>query len=346
VTAGLDLARAFYADVVAPIVADVPHAAALIGRGSEVLGYDDARSTDHDWGPRLLLLLPDGAPTEVAALDRTLDERLPPEFAGRPVRFALAHDPESRHRVVVARRGEWFRAHAGFDPLEPIMAADWVGVPSWRLGELVSGAVFHDGDGALGRSRAALAWYPDDVWRCVLAAQWRRIAQEEAFPGRCAEVGDHLGATVLVARIARDVMRLWLLMARTYPPYSKWLGSAFARLPGVEPVVYELRAALRASEWKRQERHLGAALVATARRQNDLGLAPPTDATLRPYFDRPYLVIGADRFASALLGAIADPELRRLPLTGAIDQYVDSTDVLESAHLRRAFTDALLAEPS
>jgi hypothetical protein len=38
--------------------------------------------------------------------------------------------------------------------------------------------------------RGRLAWYPDDVWRHVLACQWKRISQEEAFVGRCGEVGD------------------------------------------------------------------------------------------------------------------------------------------------------------
>jgi hypothetical protein len=37
-----------------------PHAAALLDSGSEVLGFDDAMSTDHHWGPRVLLLLEPG----------------------------------------------------------------------------------------------------------------------------------------------------------------------------------------------------------------------------------------------------------------------------------------------
>jgi hypothetical protein len=49
-------------------------------------------------------------------------------------------------------------------------------------------------------------------------------------------------------------------------------------------------------------------------------------ATRRGYFDRPYQVIGADRFADALLTAITDPGLRRLPLIGIVSQVVDSVD--------------------
>lgn len=108
--------------------------------------------------------------------------------------------------------------------------ADWLATPTQTLLEVVAGAVFHD-DFGLADVRSALAWYPDDVWRYVLACQWSRIAEEEAFVGRTAEVGDALGSSVVAARLVRDLMRLCLLMHRRYPPYSKWLGSAFASLP-------------------------------------------------------------------------------------------------------------------
>jgi len=64
----------------------------------------------------------------------------------------------------------------------------------------------------------------------VLKAQWRRIEQAEAFSGRCAEVGDELGSRVVAARQVREVMHLAFLLERECMPYSKWLGTAFARL--------------------------------------------------------------------------------------------------------------------
>ena len=58
---GLELSRQFYGEVVRPVLdarfPDLPHSAALLGRGSEVLGFDDEMSTDHDWKPRVLLFL-------------------------------------------------------------------------------------------------------------------------------------------------------------------------------------------------------------------------------------------------------------------------------------------------
>src|SRR5690349_23877523 len=60
---GVRLAGEFFAEVVRPLLeAEFPglgYAAALIGAGSEVLGFDSERSADHDWGPRLLMFLED-----------------------------------------------------------------------------------------------------------------------------------------------------------------------------------------------------------------------------------------------------------------------------------------------
>ena len=50
---GLELSRRFYIEAVRPILdkyfPSLPHAAALLGYGSEVLGFDDEVSTDHNW---------------------------------------------------------------------------------------------------------------------------------------------------------------------------------------------------------------------------------------------------------------------------------------------------------
>ncbi|SMD18765.1 hypothetical protein [Kibdelosporangium aridum] len=58
---GLELSRRFSVEVVQPLVrkhfGDLPHTAARIGSGSEVLGFDTERSADHEWGPRLQLFV-------------------------------------------------------------------------------------------------------------------------------------------------------------------------------------------------------------------------------------------------------------------------------------------------
>jgi Domain of unknown function (DUF4037) len=346
---GLELAGQFYVDVIRPLLDELypglRYSAALLGPGSEVLGFDCERSTDHDWGPRLQLLLAAGTPRpEADRVGAALDGRLPASFRGYPVRFPLSGEPPAaaRHHVRVAAVDDWLRGQLGFDPRAGISTLDWLATPTQRLAELAGGAVFHDGLGELAPARASLAWYPRDIWCYVLACQWQRISQEEPFPGRCAEAGDELGSVIVTARLARDLMRLCLLMDRRYPPYSKWLGTAFSRSAAGPAVGPPLRAALAADGWPAREQHLSQALLAAAAAHNRLGLTAPVPATMRPFWDRPYLVLDSARFAVALHEAIQDPAIRALPMAGAVDQFTDSTDALADAAALRAAVAALL----
>ncbi|MCX5141758.1 DUF4037 domain-containing protein [Streptomyces sp. NBC_00338] len=343
---GLELSRILYETAVRPVLDDafpgLPYAAARIGAGSEVLGFDTARSTDHDWGPRLdLFLAPDDAAAHGDAIRRLLADRLPKEIRGWPTHFRPAADPLDPvghmamtdgpvdHRVVAHDTGAWLVREVGLDAstTEPAVR-DWLAMPQQRLAQVTAGAVFHDGPGLLTTARARLARYPEQVWRHVLACQWQRISQEEAFVGRCAEAGDDLGSAVVAGRLVRDLMRLCLLLERRYPPYGKWLGSAFARLEAAGELTPSLRGALAATEYPERERHLCAAYEVVAVRQNAAGLTDPVDPSPRPYHGRPFLVLHAERFARPLAASVTDPDLRGLPLTGVVDQWADSTDLL------------------
>src|SRR5829696_4335049 len=89
---GLELSSALYTEIVAPLLAEaypnLRYSAALIGYGSEVLGYDTARSTDHEWGPRLPLFVSDDDYTQHAeAIQTLLGQRLPRTFRGFSTHF-------------------------------------------------------------------------------------------------------------------------------------------------------------------------------------------------------------------------------------------------------------------
>jgi hypothetical protein len=347
---GLELARLFYVEAVRPLldrhVPGLPHTAALIGPGSEVLGFDTPRSTDHDWGPRLQLFLSDEAAAAgaTARVGDVLAAGLPAEFRGYPTVFSRSGARPGRqptHHVLVAGLRRWLTGLLGFDPLTPITLADWIATPTQLLAEITAGGVFHDGlaewDAGLATVRARLSWYPHDPWLHVMACQWQRIGQEEPFPGRCAEVGDELGSIVVTARLARDLMRLALLIQRRYPPYSKWLGTALARTPAGRDLAPLLSAALSARSWPERERSLSDAYETIARLHNSIGVTPPLDPLVRPtFYDRPYQIPDAGRFVRALRDQIRDASVRSLPLTGAVDQFIDSTDALGDRDLRRA----------
>src|SRR4051794_18503207 len=220
-----EVGAGFHAEVIAPLLGDVGYAAGLLGWGSDVLGYDTARSMDHGWGPRLVVLVDEA---DVAQVRQTIDAGLPDSYEGFAVRFGW-DSYEPTHHVTVATLGDWLRGWLGFDASQGIGIDDWLVTPQQQLLGVVAGRVYAD-DGRLAPVRAALAWYPDQIWRWMLACQWSRIAQEEAFVQRTHEVGDELGSRVVTGRLVRDLMRLALLQSRTYAPYTKWLGTAFARL--------------------------------------------------------------------------------------------------------------------
>jgi len=339
---GLRLSQLFYEEAVKPILAalspSLAYAAALIGGGSEILGYDTPLSTDHDWGPWLVLFLAErDYETDARRIDRALQEQLPLTFHGYPTRFALSHDAPSalpQHRVEVRTARAFFAARLGFDPSVALRPADWLTVPEQTLLELTAGAVYHNGPGELAALRDRLAYYPRDIWLYLMAAQWRRIAQQEAFVGRAGDAGDDLGSRLLAAAIVHDLMRLCFFIERRYAPYGKWFGTAFARLACGVALGPLFARVLRAEEWQTREAALAEAYAAIIRLHNGLGMTPPIEAAVSPYYTRPYVVIHAGHVADALVDAITDLAVRRLPAYGGIDQVSDSTNLLGHVEVR------------
>lgn len=332
---GRELARAFYEEVVRELVGDVEHSAALLGWGSDVLGFDTDRSTDHGWGPRMRVFV---HPSEVERVRAAVDAGLPDEFRGWPTRHGWDDVPVSSH-VNVRPLGEWLERQLGYDARDGLTTLQWLTTPQQLLWEITGGEVFWDGTGELEPLRRALEWYPDDVWRWLVGCQWWRIDQEEPFIGRTAQVGDELGSRVVAARLARDAMRLGFLLERRYAPYAKWLGSAFAGLDCASEVGPALERMLAADDFATRESAWVEAIEALARRHNELGLTTHLEPTVRNFHSRPFRVIDAGRFATACIESVSDPWLSELPRVGAIDQLLDSTDVLSDGGLARRVVD-------
>lgn len=198
---GLDLAEGFVQDLVEPVLheafPDLRYTAAIIGSGSEVLGFDTPMSTDHHWGPRVMLFLEPGVFTKAApAISDRLRSTLPPTYRGYSTHFSepLAEENGTqllaegtagniRHRVECDTLRGYLRDYLGFDPTVPIPAATWLATPQQKLRTIVQGRVFRD-DLGLEDIRRRLAWYPPDVARYYLASLWSRIGEEEHLHGR------------------------------------------------------------------------------------------------------------------------------------------------------------------
>ena len=349
---GRELNRAHYNEIVAPIIsADFPklrYSAGLIGPGSDVLGYDSERSTDHSWGPRLLLFLAEDDLHSIArSLRERLSARLPATYRGfatsfaNPVKGVEEIGPgaagRATHRIEIHSLRHFVRGMLNIDLAVPLKNVDWLLMPQEQLLEVTCGEIYRDDFGELARLRATLAWYPTDVWMLLMAAQWKRVAQEEPFVARCGEAGDELGSRIVTGRLVRDLVRLCFLIERRYAPYSKWLGTAFSRLKCGPQLNEMLLGALGANSWHERENHLCAAYETVARLHNALEVTPRLDEKVRGFHDRPYRVLDAERFSLALIESIEDLELRQICLTtgliGAIDQFADSTDLLDRPEL-------------
>jgi hypothetical protein len=109
--------------------------------------------------------------------------------------------------------------------------------------EVTGGPVFHDTTSPYRHVVAALDWYPDDLWRYVLAAGWARLGQELPLVGRTGERGDEAGSRLVTARLCRDVVQLTFLIERRWMPYPKWSGTALRLLPCGEQLAGVLVAA-------------------------------------------------------------------------------------------------------
>jgi hypothetical protein len=353
-TPGRQLSRYFFEQAVSPIVQNAAPglecAACLIGTGSEVLGFDDAMSSDHHWGPRVMLFVRAGDINLKPAIDAALREQLPTSFMGYPTHFSSPNPDDNNtqllveveagpvnHRVDIFVIREYLMAYLNFDVEREIEPADWLTFPEQKLRSLSSEDMFHDEIG-LHEVLDRFAYYPHDVWLYLLASGWNRIGQEEHLMGRAGTAGDEIGSALIAARLVRDIMRLCFLMERTYAPYSKWFGTAFGRLACAGSLISHLEGVLNSTTWNGRESHLVPAYEIIATMHNALGITEPLPATAGNFFGRPFKVIEATgRFSKEIVARISDPGVKRIAdrgLIGSIDQWSDSTDVLSGARWR------------
>jgi hypothetical protein len=339
---GLKLSRLFYDEIIKPILdlsfPGIRYSAALIGRGSEILGFDTEMSSDHDWGPRVKLFLDeDNFAGQAEAVEALLKRSLPTQFRGYPVQWAI-NGPSGNTCVELLTIRGFFLDYLKFDIRDEIQPADWFTFPEQKLRTVISGAIYWDNLG-LGSSRERFQYYPHDVWLYLLTAQWQRLSQEEHLMGRAGIIGDEIGSALIAARLVRDIMRLCFLMEKQYAPYAKWFGTAFAQLPSVEVLKPLLQRVLLAPTWSERQEFLVPAYEIIATKHNALQITEPLDPKVSYFYERPFLVIGGGRFVSAIKEKITDPVIKGIAgrkLIGSVDQFSDSTDLLNKAHSFRS----------
>lgn len=339
---GLDLCEGFFQECARPILEkhfpNLRYTAGLLGYGSDVLGYDDAVSTDHMWGPRFYLFLDKTDIGKKADILKTFRCRLPYTYKGYSVHFSEPdpNDGGVRHPEFITS-GEvspllWIQTPEDFLNQylgrQPQSYSDWLTVSEHRLLGFTSGRLFIDMLG-MQALRDRLARYPKEIRLYLIASQWALISEEQAFVKRCGVRGDETGSRIICARMTERLMRLCFLYENRYTPYSKWFGTAFANLPVNPQIGEEIRLALSADDISQREEHLVKAQILVVGLHNEKGITPAVSAAPGPYFGRDIQVIYADRIAETVQKQITDDRLRRIPLFGSFSQignYVTLSD--------------------
>ena len=349
---GRELCRAFFKEEVLPILNQyfpgLPCSAGLLGYGSDVLGYDDETSTDHMWGPRFYLFLREEDLGLSEEIFRRLSENLPASFRGRWVHFSPpdpmdhgvrhACDPEGgpvQPLCWIQTFEAFFQSYLGIELGAEMDFADWLSFSEHRLLALSKADWYLDQLGLAPRL-APYAAYPDEIRRWLLASQWSLVAEEQAFAGRCAMTGDQLGSRLVAGRIVSRLMRICLLCARQYAPYSKWLGTAFGRLSLPEGLAAAMEEAVAGEDPDRRADQLATAQLLTAEVQNRAMFGVELRRDL--YFSRPIPVVWADRMAEALARPLTGP-LARLPLMGSMSQLENLTALWDNPAQRTAMAE-------
>ncbi len=357
---GLDLCEGFWNDVAKPLIDQhfpgLVYTSGLIGYGSDVLGYDDAVSTDHMWGPRFYLFLRNDDYRLKDHIMEVFGNNFPYSYQGYPVNFSEPdkNDHGVRHPVAIASGRVnplvfvhtvegYVKDYLGAYPPSGYDLFDWLSFSENRLLCLTSGRLFVDHLGVKDL-RAQLQYYPEPVRLYLIASQSSLIAEEQAFVKRCASRDDDLGSRIVCMRILERIARLWFLYNRQYAPYSKWFGTALQRYCTNEALIAAITDASRADSIYEREKYLVAAQVEIGRVHNESGIAEPLSLEVTDYFTRDIKVIYADRFAASVQTCLQGTVLERLPLFGTMSQIGNFCVLNDKPGIGRAALKALYSK--
>lgn len=241
---GMALAKAYYEDYGKPMLENrfadwqAHMAAGLVGEGSECFGYDDAFSTDHDFGPGFCIWLSEPVYAQIGAELAQAYDALPKQYRGyQRLETALAGQ-----RVGVWSLERFYAKYTGLAH-PPRDNMEWLRIPESHLATCTNGQVFWDGPGDFSAWRQTLLnFYPDDVVKKKLAARCAQMAQTGQYNyGRALKRGDHYAAYLAAGLFVQHTLAAFFLLNRCYMPFYKWAFRATERFHVLKESVEKLK---------------------------------------------------------------------------------------------------------
>ncbi len=234
---GIDIAETFFKEFGLPTInrhfPEIKNriSAGLLGEGSEMLGFDDDLSRDHDWGPRFILFLEEQDYQKYGnKLTAKFKEFRPNNFQN----FSLTKTKP----ITVQTIDSFYKELTGL-PNPPISTQEWINVRENDLCYAQAGRIFYDPTGNLTKRHYSFkqAYYPREIWLGRIAAQlfWIWHYGEYNICERMVKRNERVGALIGTGMVVQAAMRLTFLLNRRFSPYWKWLHCAFIQLPYLAP---------------------------------------------------------------------------------------------------------------
>lgn len=352
---GMELCEAFFHDLAKPILdasfPNLQYSAGLIGYGSDVLGFDDAVSTDHMWGPRFYLFLDQKDIEKKEQIFHVFSENLPYTYKGYSVNFTLPdpNDGGVQHPAFISKGNvnplifiytfhDYLEEQLGTSDLDHISSLQWLAFSEHRLLSLVSGKFFVD---CLNCAEiiSKIRFYPRDVKIYLIASNWEIISSEQAFMKRCGACGDEIGSRVICARIVERLMRLVFLYQNTYAPYSKWFGTAFSKLNIDAKIKETIQIALLANDLAERENKLIKAQALVADMHNASKLTDFVEYQIENYFGRDIKVIYAEKLAESAVKKLKGTAFQNVPRIGTLSEIGGLSEFADDKKYYRQIID-------
>lgn len=221
---GLELSKRYYETYGAPMIHDqfsnyeTKIAVGLMGEGSECYGFDDALSTDHDFGPEFCLWLDDETYDAIGEKLQNAYDALPTEFLG----FTRSTTSMGYGRRGVMRIKDFYEKHLQTSCYEKI---DFAAIPDYELAVCVNGQVFRDDEGHFSALRNQLKHgYPEEIRLKKIAEDVTGFSQTGQYNyKRMMDREDPISANIMLADFAKNAMKLYHHMNNVFPPHDKWL---------------------------------------------------------------------------------------------------------------------------
>lgn len=303
---GMALAEAYYEAYGKPMLEEqFPlyqqyAAVGLVGEGSECLGFDDAFSEDHDFGPGFCIWLPEEVYQRIGSQMQQAYNTLPQEFQSK----RRIETPEGGGRVGVFSVSTFYQRYIGKLPKTNL---DWLMIPETNLCTATSGTVFHDPCGEFTAARELLLrFYPQDVFLKKLVARLATMAQAGQYNyGRCIRRSNFGAAYLACSEFVKAAISAVYLLNKRYMPFYKWMFRGMESLPLLADSKQLLEQLVRlpdTAETAPQKEALIESLCVNVRKElNRQGISSGSDDFLNSH-------------CVPIMNTIADEQIRSLPV--------------------------------